>query len=101
MDEKLLIVWGTVLVSVCVSIFNVAAQCHEQSRCLDRGTCMVVDNWSCSKTGSTRSDNACSSETTQLQIFLLLRVEYARLDKLRHFLEIASGAQGDGTTQGH
>ena len=94
MDEKLLIVWGTVLVSVCVSIFNVAAQCHEQSRCLDRGTCMVVDNWSC-------SDNACSSETTQLQIFLLLRVEYARLDKLRHFLEIASGAQGDGTTQGH
>ena len=48
MDEKLLIVWGTVLVSVCVSIFNVAAQCHEQSRCLDRGTCMVVDNWSCS-----------------------------------------------------
>ena len=48
MGEGPLFVLGTLVASVCVSLVNVASQCHEQSLCLERGTCLVVDSWSCS-----------------------------------------------------
>lgn len=48
MEEGPLVVLGTLFVSVCVSLVNVASQCYEQSVCLERGTCVVVDAWSCS-----------------------------------------------------